>query len=410
MKILLLSAHLPSPCSRQGGQKTSYYMCEFLARSHELHLISFATDHERESFRHLDMRIFKSWHLVAVTTWRRLCGVLSAPHMPLAIAVRRSSRFRRILKQTLLRHSYDVAIMDHTTMCQYERVLDGVPVVGGSAHDVLSQLWGRKAALSRNCVSRFLGEWEYRRVANWEKSALAKCNFILPHNAKDGELLRALTPEVLQCQIQAWYTPCPDLETSEQSREPLTVVFWGAMNRSENIDAVRFALKEIFPLIRNIVPGTRFIVAGNRSEELAELRQFRGSGVVGVGYIDNIPSFLSSMQVALLPLRLGAGIKIKTLECMAAGVAVVTTPVGIEGVGGLPGQDYLIGESASELAGHVVRLLRNDSERVRIATNGRDLIRAEHQFERSMRKLDSFLKLTSSSQKIPSAGEMLYRL
>lgn len=384
-------------------------MCEFLAHSHELHLISFVTDHEHQSFRYVDMKIFKSWHLVPITTWHRFCNVFSAPHKPLAIAVRRSSRFRRILKMMLLHDSYDVAIMDHMTMWQYEHLLDEVPLVGGSAHDVLSQLWGRKADLSGNGIRRFFLRLERNRVANWEKLALTKCNFVLPHNKKDGEILRILAPETPQCQIQAWYTPCPNLKMSEKVKEPQTVVFWGAMNRSENIDAVRFALREIFPIVRNTVSGAQFIVAGNQSEKLRELRNFRGSGVTGVGYIANIPDFLSSMQIALIPLRLGAGIKIKTLECMAAGVAVVTTPVGIEGVGGQPGKDYLIGETASQLAEHVIRLLRHADDRVQIASNGRNLIRTEHQFELSMRRLDSFLESMSRSRKSLNAGEIFSR-
>ena len=67
MEILFLSGHLPSPRAQQGGQKTSYYICEFLARKHEVHLLSFVTEDEVQSFRAEDMGIFRSWDLVPVT-------------------------------------------------------------------------------------------------------------------------------------------------------------------------------------------------------------------------------------------------------------------------------------------------------------------------------------------------------
>ena len=109
------------------------------------------------------------------------------------------------------------------------------------------------------------------------------------------------------------------------------------------------------------------------------------------GYIENIHAFLSRMQVALLPLRLGAGIKVKTLECMSAGIAVVTTPIGIEGIGGEQGKHYLLGESPEELADHVVRLLNSPAECEGVGAAARELVGREHRFADSMERFCSFM-------------------
>jgi glycosyltransferase involved in cell wall biosynthesis len=389
MKILVLSAHSPSPRARQAGQKTSYYICEFLARKHEVHLLSFVTEDEAQSFRAEDMVIFRSWDLVPVTKWTRLYGALAAPRLPLSVAARFNEGFRRKLKKLLQDRSYDVTILDHTAMWQYRGMLDSGGLVVGSAHDVVSQLWSRRAANAGHPVWRWLSKREYKRVENWERSALRKLDFVSPHCEKDGRLLCALDASVLQCPIQPWHTPAPD--TNLTTREPLSVVFWGAMNRSENVDAVRFAITEIIPRIRAQVPEFMFVVAGSHSDTVNELRGLQTSKVVVTGYVEDIHGLLSRMQVALLPLRLGAGIKIKTLECMAAGVAVVTTPIGIEGIGGLHGKDYLIGESPDALASHVVRLLNSPAECEALGESARKLVRSEHQFAGSMEKFCSFL-------------------
>jgi glycosyltransferase involved in cell wall biosynthesis len=389
MKILVLSGHSPSPRARQAGQKTSYHICEFLSRKHQVHLLGFVTEDEAQSYRSEDMRIFHYVDLVSVTNWTRLFGVLAAPRLPLSVAARFAPSFRRKLKKLLKDRSYDVAIMDHTAMWQYRDMLNSVPLRGGSAHDVLSQLWSRKASMATHPVSRWLLKREYRRVESWERSALRKLDFVSPHSEKDSHLLNALDSAVPQCPIQPWYTPAPDTNRVTTPRDPFSVVFWGAMNRSENVDAVRYAISEIIPKIRAQVPESCFFVAGSHSDSLQEL--CRPLNIVTTGYLEDVHGFLSRMRVALLPLRLGAGIKVKTLECMSAGIAVVTTPIGIEGIGGVDGKDYLLGKSAEEIAGHVVRLLKSPEECEALGASSRELVRAQHQFAASMEKFSSFL-------------------
>jgi glycosyltransferase involved in cell wall biosynthesis len=391
MKILVLSGHAPSPQARQAGQKTSYYICEFLARKHEVHLLSFVNEDEAQSVRPEYMAIFRSCDFIPVTNWTRLKGVLTAPRLPLSVGARSAEHFRRKLKGMLKRGSYDVAILDHTAMWQYRDMLDSVALVGGSAHDVLSQLWARKAAMAGQSVWGWLWNKEYERVQNWERLALMKLDFVSPHSEKDGQLLSTLGPRVVQCPIQPWHTPTPNLNSTGKAREPLSVVFWGAMNRSENVDAIRFALSDIFPKIHAQVPECCLYVAGSHSDSLHELKVSRAVNVVTTGYVEDIYGFLSRMQVALLPLRMGAGIKVKVLECMAAGVAVVTTPVGIEGVGGLHGKHYMLGQSPDELASHVVRLLNSPVECEALGARAQELVRSEHQFVASMEKFCSFL-------------------
>jgi hypothetical protein len=127
------------------------------------------------------------------------------------------------LKTLLQEQSYDVAILDHTAMWQCRRMLDSVPLVGASAHDVLSQLWSRKASMATHPMSRWLLKREYRRMESWERAALRKLDFVAPHSEKDSHLLNALDSAVPQCPIQPWHTPAPDRVTTP--RDPFSVVF-----------------------------------------------------------------------------------------------------------------------------------------------------------------------------------------
>lgn len=388
MDILVLSAHLPTPSGRQAGLKSSYFLCRHLAAKHQVHLLSFATPDEFDSLRPVDREIFHCCTVVPSTPWRHFLGVVRSPHLPLSVAGKNSFEFRHELKQLLATHRFDVAILDHISMWQYTAALGNVAMRVGSAHDVLSQLWERKFRACVNPLGRALYALERLRVRNWERSCLHALDFVAPHCTKDAQLLHEIAPKVPICPIQAWFTLPAVLPVAE--REPNSLVFWGAMDRKENIDAVEYAAKKIFPLIQKQLPSAKLYVVGSHGERLKRLSS-ANRGIIVTGYVDKISDFLARIQVALLPLRLGAGIKIKTLECMAAGVAVVTTPVGAEGIAGHNGIHFKIGETPEELANYAIELLKSQPDLRAMGEHARRLILRDFDFESAVENLNLFL-------------------
>ena len=391
MDLLFLSAHLPVPTARQAGQKVAYYICEFLARRHRVHLLAFATESELESFRGEGAEIFHCWDATLVNNSTRLRGVISSLPLPVAVGARNSSAFRCKLRKILQTHRFDVVLLDHMAMWQYSNYLADVPLRGGIAHDVLSQLWERRLSRAVRGVSKWALRFESKRICEWERQALSKLDFVVSLSAKDDALLVELDSKVKRHVIQPWVA-CPAKVDSiwESPRKPKSVVFWGALDRAENIDAVKLAVREIVPRVRELVPDFRFYVAGSHSEAVASITQ-GVPNVIRTGFVDDIGGFLAEMQVGLLPLRQGAGIKIKTLECMAAGVTVVTTPVGAEGIAAAHGVHFLVGETAQELASYTARLLLRPEETRQMGEHARAWFASEYDFGRPMAVLESSL-------------------
>jgi len=409
MQILFLSTHLPSPQARQAGQKTSYHVCEFLSRRHEMHLLCFGTESELSPFDGQGMEIFHSWDVVPVTRRTRLRGVLSSPRSPLSVAARNSLTFRGKLHHLTKSYRFDVVILDHTAIWQYANQLGNAPLCVGLMHDVLTQLWERRAEGAPNAFFRIILSIEAQRIRRWEQKAIAQLDLVVAQSEKDNALLGQLNQNAQRIVIQNWVSvPAKSLVSKATTfRESNSVVFWGALDRPENTDAVAFALREIFPGVREAVPSARFYVAGNNSEAVASITDSVPQ-VIRTGFVEDIGSFLSRMQVALLSLRQGAGIKAKTLECMAAGVAVVTTPIGAEGIGATHGVHLLIGETAQELARYTLRLLSRPEEARLMGERARDWFESQYDFDRSMAALESLLVAnTQGVAKSESSGSCM---
>jgi glycosyltransferase involved in cell wall biosynthesis len=101
-------------------------------------------------------------------------------------------------------------------------------------------------------------------------------------------------------------------------------------------------------------------------------------GVVVHGYVPDPASLLSAARLMVVPLRAGGGMRVRILNGLAAGVPIVTTAIGCEGIGVEPGRHLLVADGAEAFAAAVVRLLDDPALAAALARQGRELVRARY--------------------------------
>ncbi len=153
-----------------------------------------------------------------------------------------------------------------------------------------------------------------------------------------------------------------DLEQRQAAPPGKSILFVGGFGHSPNIDAAVWFVKKIFPLIRRAHPDSRLSLVG--SQPKPEVLQLAGDGVKVVGWVseEELKACYAAARVAVVPLRFGAGIKLKTVEALAAGAPLATTAVGAQGLQGLAGI-CSVEDDPEKFAAAVIRLLAaSDSE------------------------------------------------
>jgi glycosyltransferase involved in cell wall biosynthesis len=145
------------------------------------------------------------------------------------------------------------------------------------------------------------------------------------------------------------------------------ILFVGNYLHQPNVDAAVRLCTEILPVVRREVPDAVVDLVGDAAPpEVAAL----ASGSVTVhGWVPDLGPLYAAARVVAAPLRYGAGVKGKVGEAIEYGVPVVGTPVAVEGMGLIPERDVLVGGTAGELAGQLVRVLRDDALGVRLAAS-----------------------------------------
>ncbi|HEV3093348.1 MAG TPA: glycosyltransferase family 4 protein [Solirubrobacteraceae bacterium] len=156
------------------------------------------------------------------------------------------------------------------------------------------------------------------------------------------------------------------------------LLFVGALDYEPNVDAVRWLLEEVLPLLRTAAPDAAVTVAGRNPGET--VRALCRAPQVGLAAdVDSLEPLYRDARVVIAPLRLGGGSgRIKVLEAMAHGAAIVATSTALDGLGVEPGREALVADDAAGFANACATLLRDVDAARRLGGNARAKWRADH--------------------------------
>lgn len=233
-------------------------------------------------------------------------------------------------------------------------------------HNVESALWRRQARYERHPAKRLAFALEANKMDRYERAALARFDRIVAVSGHDRALMLEMAPE-------ASITVVPTGVDVERFRAPSdrrasrpTVMFLGSMDWPANIDGVEYFCGSIWPRVLAAVPDARFQIVGRSPPE--RIRQLAGPAVEVVGGVESVLPHLHAATVFVVPLRIGGGTRLKIYEAMAAGVPIVSTTVGAEGLDVRDGHDIILADDPASFGDAVAGLLQDAERRTAIAS------------------------------------------
>lgn len=178
-------------------------------------------------------------------------------------------------------------------------------------------------------------------------------------------------------------------KSTYEGSKPL-LLFTGDMSFQPNIDAALFLANEVFPEIRRELPDVELRFVGRNPDP--RIQALVRTGIVVAGAVPDMLPHLHEATVYVAPHFTGAGTRTKLLEAMAAGLPIVTTTVGIEGIDVQPGRDALIADSAKDMIESLLTLLASADDRRRFGLAARQLAEARYDWNRCLGPLESIYR------------------
>jgi glycosyltransferase involved in cell wall biosynthesis len=322
----------------------------------------------------------------APRAWAKRVASL-ASDVPYAIGLFNVPAMRRRLTSLLAEREFDVVQFDTTFAGSY------VDLVAGRAKTVLVEIdftvkpLARRYQLEQSPIKRAWYRRELNRMRRFEPALCRRFDRVLAVSSEDRagllELAPSLPVNVFRYGAEPSLFQLPLREHGEGQ-----VLFIGSYIHPPNVDAATWFARSIFPMVQVQVPAARVTyVGGNPPDSVREAATAQGIHVTG--WVADVTPYLARADIGVVPLRSGGGVKLKTLELMAAGKAIVTTAIGIEGIDARDGEHVLVADTAESFATQVVRLLRDDALRARLARNARELAVRGHQWAGNLRELEA---------------------
>jgi glycosyltransferase involved in cell wall biosynthesis len=377
VEILVFAPYVPYP-PWFGGASRVYHLIRVLGREHRITLLCLGTTAELDAARPLRDACVE---VLAVppppgARWRRLYQARSVLGHPYYRYAYYSAPMRRALDALLRRRSFDVIHVEFAHMGYYRlppgplRVLD--------EHNVEYRLLERVGRQERDPLRRFYAFVQARKFRRDELAACRRMDGVLTTSEADRAVLAAEGVDV-PIHVVPNGVDCEFFTAARPPESGARLLFTGAINYVPNTDAVLYFCDEILPRVRAVRPDVSFAIVGRDPPE--RVRRLAGPSITVTGTVPDVRPWMRDAAVVVVPLRSGSGTRLKILEALASGCAVVSSSIGCEGLEVTHGRDILIADRPDEFAAGVLRCLADPGLRARLGRGGRALVEQRYRWE-----------------------------
>lgn len=411
LRVLIL-APKPFHPANTGARIRNLNLSRQLARNCELTFLSFADSGEQSVAA--DDEEFKVLSVPGpgrYTPGNLLKGIFGK--LPVTVLKYTTSRMERVLEQLLDREDFDIVQIESIHLFGYLPVIRRArsrPVIICDWHNVESELMFRYGSLAGNPARRLYALATARKIAGVECEALQLIDAHVAVSQRDRESLLKIIPSakifVVENGVDLDAYSDSQIESASSRAEAQAshisafasgwqpgdvgldfgvatnarrnrLVFVASMDYVANQDAaIRFA-NEVWPRLHSEHPELVFTIVGrNPNTAIRALESIEGIEVTGT--VDDVRPYYREALAAVVPLRMGGGSRLKILEAMAAGVPVVSTPLGAEGLDVTDGENIAIASSEQDFTCWIIDLAGDRETWNRLSLAGRGLVESKY--------------------------------
>jgi len=357
--VLVVTPYLPWPADF-GGAIRIYEFIRALARDQRVIVLALVTESETDAVNALGELCDVTAVPVRSTMrqpagWSKRLTQVQSALSPLSFAERATwnPQMQAVMDRLFMTRHIGLVHYEFAQMTRY-RPLHACPTVLDN-QNIEHELLERVARSSPSLPRRVFNNVEWRKVRRLEHAAWRSVTLNLATSERDAARISAVAGEPAAVvpngvDITAYGSK------QNAGRIPGRIVFVGAMRHGPNADGARWYIEHVHPLVMAAVPNATVEIVGADPPE--DLRRLSSSSVSVTGRVENVVPHVSKASVTIVPLHAGGGTRLKILEAFAAGVPVVSTSIGAEGLDVVADRHLLIADTAPAFADAVIRVLR----------------------------------------------------
>lgn len=388
MKILMLTPYLPYPL-HSGGQIRTYNLLKQLSSKHQVTLFALIKDESEQKHIH---ELKKYCHKVNVFTRSKHPFTLknivrtALSSYPFLVIRNFVSEVTPAIQQELQNEKYDL-IHAETFYMMPHLPKTTVPIL--LVEQTIEYLGYESYAQKVHALLKPLLKIDIRKIKKWEKYYWNFCDQLVVMSEDDKKFIAkemgsSVTIEVVENGVDTkWFS-----EKRRNEPSAPTVLSVGTFKWLPNVEAVKFLVEHVWPIVKKSVPNAKLWIVGASPTNTIKAYEQQDPTITVTGNIPDIRDAFTQSHVLAAPVFSGKGTRYKILEALAAGTPVVATTTAVEGLGIQHKKEALISNDATTLGQYIIELFKSTATRDKMAQKGRAFVSRNFDWKLISQKLD----------------------
>lgn len=395
MRILQLSNKAPYPAN-DGSSIAIYNLAEGLAdNGAELHLLTINTKKHFKPDEQVPQSFKDKAHYISVyhNTDTSLTGAFANLFSRQSYFVSRFffREFEEQIVRQLKAYSFDLIQLEGVFLASYIPLIrrHSQAKIAIRAHNLEHQIWERHLAHEKNFIKKHYLRLQNNRLRRFELNAFSSADVIVTITDEDKKNIQKLAPQ------KVLYTCLTGINLGmynfiEKPKEPDTLFHFASMDWMPNEEAVSWLTTQVWPEVLKQMPESRLILAGKNMPE--KFRRLAGNNITVTEHVESSAEFYSTYDIMLVPLWSGSGLRIKLVEGLAYGKAIITTSIGAEGIPYVNHKHLIVADSPEAFREAVISLLKDPAKKQGLQHQARSLAETHFDYKRIAQGLLDFYK------------------
>jgi glycosyltransferase involved in cell wall biosynthesis len=396
LNILWISHLIPYP-PKGGVLQRSYNLIKEVAKHHNVHLLAFNQRALLSPGRDMDEavaalgKICKSVKVLSIPTegekYGRYLSYLKSMFTPQAFTISwlQSTEMEKLIEGRLKAFKIDVVHFDTISLAPFSYSIGGCKKVLNH-HNIESTMMIRRARKEPNIFNKAYMYLEGYKIRSYETQVCKSFDVNITCSRQESERLLNQTPQLKIEEIPNgvdldYFYPL-NLKKMDHS-----LIFAGGMNWYPNRDAMLFFTDKVWPLLKKEIPDIKMTVIGQDPPQKLKNLARNDKNFIVTGFVDDVRPYIDQATVYVCPIKDGGGTKLKILDALAMGKAIVADPVSCEGIDVVDGESVLFTEIPDDYVKSIKRLFDDGALLQKLGNNGRNLILEKYSFINIGRKL-----------------------
>ena len=287
--------------------------------------------------------------------------------------------FVEAVRDAIQAKKYDLVHVDTIGLCSLRALVGDIPAVLNH-HNIESDMMSTRAKNTKNLLARLFFQIEASNIRRAERTWASRFDINITCSDLDSQRLRVIDDRIEVDEIPNGV----DTEVFRPSSTDVTDetgIFIGGLSWYPNRDAMEFFATEIWPELSARNPNFKFDLVGrNPSQKLVEIGAHDSRFTVH-GFVDDIHAQMARARVYICPIRDGGGTKLKILDALASGKAIVAHPRALDGLTTEDGTNVLVAETPKDFVDSIERVLNDESLRLSLEENARRLAETQYSYD-----------------------------